>query len=199
MTATMKPSAKPTMKPAMKSPAKPAMKSITNTASAPQTLATPTDLGAEQVRAISECVNILIADTLALYLKTKNFHWHLSGSHFKEYHELFDDQADQLLESVDVLAERVRKLGATTLRSISHVTGLQKIIDDHQEAIDPLEMVQRLLNDNKHMVRSQRAAIKVCDTHGDSPTSNILQTLLDESERRVWFLFETTRDSPVNA
>jgi starvation-inducible DNA-binding protein len=191
MTATMKPSVKPAMKPAMKA--------ITDTASAPQTLATPTDLGAEQVRAISETVNILIADTLALYLKTKNFHWHLSGSHFKEYHELFDDQADQLLESVDVLAERVRKLGATTLRSISHVTGLQQIIDDHQEAIDPLEMVQRLLSDNKHMVRSQRAAIKVCDTHDDSPTSNILQTLLDESERRVWFLFEITRDSPVSA
>jgi starvation-inducible DNA-binding protein len=187
-----------TMKPgSMKPNTKPAMTALAST-SAPQTLATPTDLGAEQVRAISTTVNVLIADTLALYLKTKNFHWHLSGAHFKQFHELFDDQANQLLASVDALAERVRKLGATTLRSVSHISALQQIVDDHREAIDPFEMVHQLLADNKHMVRSQRAAIMVCDTHQDSPTSNILQTLLDESERRVWFLFEITRDAPLN-
>ena len=161
--------------------------------SVPVMLASPTDLSPEQVREVSATVNRLLADNLALYMKTKNFHWHLSGRDFKEYHEMFDEQASEILASVDVLAERVRKLGGTTLRSIAHVSLLQKIEDDDQDFVEPLEMIQRLLKDNQHMARSQRSAIGVCEANQDWPTSNVLQTLLDETERRVWFLFETSQ------
>lgn len=156
-------------------------------------LATPTDLKPEEVQAVAEAVNPLIANTLALYIKTKNFHWHLAGPHFRDYHLLFDEQADTLLASVDVLAERVRKIGGTTLRSISHIGQLQTLSDDNEDYVPPAEMIQRLLADNRDMAKMQRAAIDICDTNRDSPTGNLLQEILDETERRIWFLFEITQ------
>lgn len=157
---------------------------------APTMLATPTDLSAEEVHAISESLNALIADAFALYIKTKNYHWHLYGENFKELHELFDTHAEQLLESIDPLAERVRKLGATTLHSVSQIAKLQQIKDDDEVSVKPLEMVKRLLADNQHMARCQRTAISTCETNSDTVTSDVLQSYLDQTERRVWFLFE---------
>ncbi len=156
-------------------------------------LATPTDLKPAEAQAVTEALNPLIADTLALYVKTKNFHWHLAGSHFRDYHLLFDEQAAALLESVDVLAERVRRIGGTTIRSVSHISALQTLSDDNDEFVSPSEMVHRLLMDNRHMAERQRAAISVCDQNRDSPTSNLLQAILDETERRIWFLFEVNQ------
>lgn len=162
-------------------------------AAAPGPLATPTDLESNEVRAVVEAVNPLIADSLALYVKSKNFHWHVSGPHFRDYHLLFDEQAESLLESVDILAERLRKIGGSTIRSIGHIGSLQTIGDDDEELVPPLEMVRRLLEDNRAMAEHQRAAIEVCDQSRDTPTGNILQEILDQTERRVWFLFEITR------
>jgi starvation-inducible DNA-binding protein len=156
----------------------------------PALLSTPTDLKAEQVQAVTEAVNPLIADTFALYVKTKNFHWHLSGSHFRDYHLLFDEQAEALLDSIDVLAERVRRIGGTTIRGIAHIAQLQTIADDNDEYVPAGEMAQRLLADNLQMAAHQRAAIDVCDQNHDSATSNRLQEILDETERRIWFLYE---------
>jgi starvation-inducible DNA-binding protein len=156
-------------------------------------LATPTDLKPAEVQAITESVNPLIADAIALYVKTKNFHWHLAGSHFRDYHLLFDEQADALIESVDVLAERVRRIGGTTIRSISHIAELQTIFDDNDEFVGAGEMVERLLADNRHIAEKQRAAISVCDQNRDSPTSNLLQEILDQTERRIWFLYEVSQ------
>lgn len=156
-------------------------------------LATPTDLQSEDVRAITEVVNSLIADALALYVKTKNFHWHLSGPRFRDYHLLFDEQAGPLLESVDVLAERVRKIGGTTIRSIGHIGRLQTLEDDDDEFVPTSKMIERLLADNQRMAEQQRAAIEVCDTRGDTPTGNILQEILDQTERRIWFLYELSQ------
>jgi starvation-inducible DNA-binding protein len=160
---------------------------------APQQLATPTDLKPEEVRAVTEAVNPLIADSFALYVKTKNFHWHLVGSHFRDYHLLFDEQAEAIFESVDTMAERVRRVGGTTIRSISHISQLQTIADDNDELVSPGEMVKRLMVDNRHMAGNLRSAIAVCDKSRDSATSNVLQTILDETERRTWFLFEITQ------
>jgi starvation-inducible DNA-binding protein len=160
---------------------------------APPDLATPTDLSRDAVRAVTDAVNPLIADAFALYTKTKNFHWHLAGSHFRDYHLLFDEQADAIFESIDLLAERVRRIGGTTIRSISHISQLQTIADDNDEFVPAGEMVLRLLADNRHMAEMQRAAIGVCDKHKDTPTGNILQEILDQTERRTWFLFEVSR------
>ena len=160
----------------------------------PSRLATATDLRAEERQAISGAVNPLIADALALYVKTKNFHWHLSGSHFRDYHLLFDEQADSILESVDILAERVRRIGGTTIRSISHISQLQTIPDDNEEFVPPEQMIQRLLDDNRHIAGMQRAAIEVCDKNRDTPTGNRLQEILDATEKRVWFLYEISVD-----
>ncbi|WIG59004.1 MAG: DNA protection during starvation protein [Ktedonobacterales bacterium] len=157
---------------------------------APKQLATITDLTPKEAQAITEAVNPLIADALALYIKTKNFHWHLSGSHFRDYHLLFDEQAEQLLGSVDVLAERVRRIGGTTIRSVSHVGQLQTIGDDNDEYVAPGEMIRRLMRDNQHIAEKQRAAIEICEKNRDTVTSNNLQEILDETERRKWFLFE---------
>ncbi len=156
-------------------------------------LATPTDLKPEEVQAVTGAVNPLIADTLALFVKTKNFHWHLSGSHFRDYHLLFDEQAEALMESVDIMAERVRRIGGTTIRSISHIAELQTIFDDNEEFVAPGQMVERLLEDNRHMAEKQRAAIAVCEKNRDTPTANILQDILDQTERRIWFLYEVTQ------
>jgi starvation-inducible DNA-binding protein len=160
---------------------------------APKQLATVTDLTPQEVQAVTEAVNPLIADAFALYVKTKNFHWHLAGSHFRDYHLLFDEQADAILSSIDTLAERVRRIGGTTIRSISHIGQLQTIQDDNDDFVSASEMVKRLLEDNALMAQMQRAAITVCDQHRDSVTSNVLQEILDETERRKWFLFEVAQ------
>ncbi len=153
-------------------------------------LATRTDLTAQETRAITEALNPLIADAFALYVKTKNFHWHLSGSHFREYHLLFDDHADALLASIDILAERVRRVGGTTIRSISHIGELQTIEDDNNEFVAPGEMARRLMEDNAHIAKMQRAAHEVCDKNRDYATASELEVIIDQTERRTWFLFE---------
>jgi starvation-inducible DNA-binding protein len=157
---------------------------------APTPLATKTDLSSQEVKAITEAVNPLVADAFALYVKTKNFHWHLYGSHFRDYHELFDEQAEQILESIDIMAERVRRIGGTTIRSISHISQLQTIEDDNSSKVPAGDMVQILMEDNGQMAKNIRNAIEVCDKNRDSPTSNQLQDILDKTERRKWFLFE---------
>ncbi len=156
-------------------------------------LATPTDLDPEQVAAVTETVNGLIADALALYVKTKNYHWHLAGTHFRDYHLMFDEHADMLLDSVDVLAERVRRIGGTTIRSVGHIGRLQSIADDNDEFVPAAEMLDRLLADNRRIARKQREGIEVCERNEDPPTSNILQDLLDKTEKRIWFLFEAAQ------
>jgi starvation-inducible DNA-binding protein len=160
---------------------------------APAPLATPTDLKPNEVQAVVEAVNPLIADAYALYLKSKNYHWHLASSHFRDYHLLFDEQAAAILASVDPLAERLRRIGGMTIRSISHIGQLQTIADDNDDFVPPVEMVQRLLQDNRHMAESQRAAIEVCEESRDTPTANILQDILDQTEKRIWFLYEVSQ------
>jgi starvation-inducible DNA-binding protein len=157
---------------------------------APRQLATPTDLKPDEIRAVVEAVNPLIADAYALYIKTKNFHWHLSGSHFRDYHLLFDEQADAIFASIDPLAERVRRIGGTTIRSISHINQLQTISDNNDDFVSPEAMIQDLIEDNRHIAEAQRAAIELCEEKRDSPTGNLLQEILDETEKRIWFLFE---------
>jgi starvation-inducible DNA-binding protein len=159
----------------------------------PRQLATPTGLEPEEVREIVEAVNPLIADAFALYIKTKNFHWHLSGSHFREYHLLFDEHADSIFESVDPLAERVRRIGGTTLRSVSHVSELQTIKDDNRDFVPADEMIAELINDNVQIAKKQRVAIEISETRRDTPTSNLLQEILDQTERRIWFLYEVSQ------
>jgi starvation-inducible DNA-binding protein len=156
----------------------------------PAQLATPTDLSKEQTRAITEAVNPLIADAFALYVKYKNFHWHLFGTHFRSYHLMFDEHAEQVLASIDLLAERVRRVGGTTVRSIGHIGQLQSIQDDNNDAVPSFEMVRRLMEDENQIARNQRAAIDVCEENKDSVTSNVLQEILDLTEKRKWFLFE---------
>ncbi|MGO8946383.1 MAG: Dps family protein [Ktedonobacterales bacterium] len=157
---------------------------------APTHLATKTQFTSAESQAVTEALNPLVADLLALYLKTKNFHWHLSGSHFRDYHLLFDEQADQIFAGVDLLAERVRRVGGTTIRSISHVTQLQTIADDNEEFVAPRDMIRRLMDDNVHMARSQRDAHEICERSHDYATASILEILIDEAERRTWFLYE---------
>ena len=157
----------------------------------PAQLATPSDLDEKGRQEIAESLNPLVADAFALYVKTKNFHWHMSGSHYRDYHLLFDEQADQIFAMIDVLAERVRKLGKTTIHSIGHISRLQNVKDDDQDYLEPEKMLQHLMNDNKDYVSRMRAAHKVCEDHGDIATSSILEVFIDETERRTWFLFET--------
>jgi len=160
---------------------------------APSDLATTTDLTQAEVKAITEAVNPLVADAFTLYVKTKNFHWHLYGSHFRDFHLLFDEHADQIFDSIDVMAERVRRIGGTTIRSISHIAQLQTIEDDNDDLVPAGEMIRRLLDDESHTANKIRAAIDVCDKNHDSATSNQLQDILDKTERRKWFLFEISK------
>jgi starvation-inducible DNA-binding protein len=160
----------------------------------PTELATPTDLQHDEAQAVCDAVNPLIADAFALYVKTKNYHWHVTGPHFRDYHLLFDEQAASILSSVDLLAERVRKIGGTTIRSISHIRDLQGIEDDSDEVIPAAEMIRRLIDDNRRMAERQRAAIEVCSRNRDNATESVLEVILDETERRIWFLFEASRD-----
>lgn len=160
------------------------------TTSIPKQLATLTDLPKEAVQAISEAVNPLVADSLTLYVKLKNYHWHLAGPHFRDYHLMFDEMAEQALNSVDKLAERVRRIGGTTLRSIGHVSQLQTISDDNEPYVETRMMLRRLVEDHNQIAQHQRVAIEVCDQHRDSVTSNVLQEILDQTEKRKWFLYE---------
>lgn len=156
-------------------------------------LATPTDLHSEEVGAIAEVVNPVIADAFALYVKTKNYHWHLSGSRFRDYHLLFDEHAEPLFGAIDKLAERMRRIGATTIRSISLISKLQTIKDDNAEFVSAEQMIQTLIDDNRHLAENQRAAIKICEDNRDIATSNILQAVLDETEKHTWFLYEISQ------
>lgn len=160
---------------------------------APKQLATPTDLKPEEVQAVTEAVNPLIADAFALYTKTKNYHWHLASSHFRDYHLLLDEQADAIFGSIDTLAERVRRIGGTTIRSITHISQLQTIEDDNDDFVLPEQMIQRLIDDNRHIAGLQRTAIDICDKNRDTPTGNLLQEILDQTEKRIWFLYEVSQ------
>ena len=153
-------------------------------------LTTPTDLSVEEREAVAAAINPIIADAFALYVKTKNFHWHLSGAHFRDYHLMFDEQAESILGCIDILAERLRKIGCTTLRSIGDISRTQTIQDDDDAFVPAEEMISRLLADNRHVARAVRDAIELTEEKRDSPTSNLLQETLDQTERRIWFLFE---------
>ena len=159
----------------------------------PSPLATQTDLKPEEVQAITEAINPLVADTFALYVKTKNYHWHVAGSHFREYHKLFDNQAEAILESIDMLAERVRRIGGTTIRSIGHISQLQSIQDDNNDYVPAGEMAQRLMEDNKHLAQMQRAAHEICTRNHDVATASVLEMLINKTERRTWYLFEVVQ------
>jgi starvation-inducible DNA-binding protein len=159
-------------------------------------LRTPSRLSVEDRERVIQALNGLTADAIALYLKSKNFHWHLSGRNFRDYHLLFDEQADQIFNTIDVLAERVRKLGGLTIHSIGQVARLTGIKDDDEPYVTPEDMVHRLLEDNSYMADKLAEAIEICDQARDSASSNILQTFLDETERRVWFLFEIEQNTP---
>src|ERR1700746_317455 len=146
--------------------------------------------GAEPARDIAEALNALLADFFALYLKTKNFHWHVSGPHFRDYHLLLDEQADQIYATTDPIAERVRKLGGTTLRSIGHVARLQRVSDNDADFVTPDDMLAELREDNGQLAARMREVHALCDEHGDVATASLLENWIDEAERRVWFLFE---------
>ena len=159
----------------------------------PISLRTPTDLSADAGRDISGALNLLLADMFALYLKTKNFHWHMSGPHFRDYHLLLDEQADQIFATTDSIAERVRKIGGATLRSIGHIARLQRVLDNDAQYVTPLDMLAELRDDNKQLAARLREAHGLCDEGGDVASASLIETWIDEAERRVWFLFETTR------
>ena len=156
-------------------------------------LRTPTSLGAEATRDISGALNALLADLFALYLKTKNFHWHVSGPHFRDYHLLLDEQADQIYATTDPIAERVRKLGGSTLRSIGHIARLQRVLNNDAEYVTPLDMLAELREDNAELADRMREAHNVCDEHHDVASASLLEVWIDEAERRAWFLFEAAR------
>src|SRR5438477_5370608 len=156
-------------------------------------LKTPSDLGSDATRDLSGALNVLLADLFALYLKTKNFHWHVSGPHFRDYHLLLDEQADQIFAITDTVAERVRKLGGNTLRSISQISRLQRIKDNDAEFVSPQDMLAELRDDNLRLISQMRETHSVCDERRDVATASLLEVWIDEAERRVWFLFEATR------
>src|SRR5262249_20638727 len=162
---------------------------------APARLDTPTDLPAEGVREISAALNALIADTFALYVKTKNFHWHVSGPHFRDYHLLLDEQGDQLAGSIDILAERARKVGGTTIRSIGHIAKLQRIKGNDKNYVAAINMFLEIMNYNKAQAQHRRRAKEVGDTHEAVATASLLEIFIDEAEKRCWFLFEASREA----
>ena len=156
-------------------------------------LATPTDLGANATKDITGGLNILGADVLALWMKTKNFHWHVSGPHFRDYHLLLDDQSDQIYAMVDPIAERARKLGGNALRSIGQIKKLQRVLDNDADYVTPQDMLAELREDNKVMAKNMRILHEVCDEHNDVATASLLENWIDETEQRAWFLFEASR------
>src|SRR3954452_25516761 len=162
-------------------------------------LDTPTDLPQEAVDKISGALNTLLADAFALYLKTKNFHWHVSGRHFRDYHLMLDEHSDAIFATTDQLAERVRKLGGVTLRSIGQIGKLQTIKDKNEDYVPPRERLRELMEDNKNVAAAMRKARKLADDHEDSGTTSLRETFIDQTERRTWFLFEASRQEGSNA
>ena len=156
-------------------------------------LTTPSDIDPKAVKDIAGALNAILADVFSLYLKTKNFHWHMSGPHFRDYHLLLDDHADQIFAMTDDIAERVRKLGGTTLRSVGHISRLQRIADNDAEYVTPEDMLSELREDEEALILSMRAAHDLCDDAGDVATTSLLEVWIDQGQRRHWFLFETTR------
>jgi len=159
--------------------------------STPVQLSTPSDLDSNACQAVTQVINPLVADAFALFVKTKNYHWHMSGSHYRDYHLLLDEQATQIFNMIDILAERVRKLGGTTIHSISQISQLQNVKDDNETFVEPKEMIRRLMKDNKEYAARMRAAHQVCDDNNDIATASFLENFIDETERRTWFLYET--------
>ena len=160
-------------------------------------LRTPTDLKAAATKDVAAAMNGILADVFALYLKTKNFHWHMSGPHFRDYHVMLDEQADQIYAMADPIAERIRKLGGTTLRSIGHIARTQRILDNDADYVEPSDMLSELCDDNKTVTARLREAHSVCDEAQDIATASLIENYIDETERRTWFLFEASR--PVDA
>jgi len=156
-------------------------------------LATPSDLDAKAVGDIQGAMNAILADVFALYLKTKNFHWHMSGPHFRDYHRLLDEQADRLFAMTDPIAERIRKVGGRTLYSIGHISRLQRITDNDAHYVEPLDMLAELREDNKTLAARLREVHNVCEEHRDIATASLIEVWIDETERRTWFLFEASR------
>ena len=154
-----------------------------------------TELSAAATKDIAAAMNGILADVFALYLKTKNFHWHLSGPHFRDYHMLLDEHGDQLFAMTDPIAERVRKLGGQTLKSIGQISRIQRVLDNDADYVEPLDMLAELAEDNRAVTARLREAHNVCDEHQDVATSSLIEVWIDESERRTWFLFETTRQN----
>jgi starvation-inducible DNA-binding protein len=159
-------------------------------------LGSPTNLGHDATRDISAALNLLLADVFALYVKTKNFHWHVSGPHFRDYHLMLDEQAEQIFAATDDIAERVRKIGGTTLRSIGEIGRLQRVLDNDSDYVTPLDMLAELRDDNQRLAAHLRETHGLCDEHRDVASASLLETWIDEAERRTWFLFEATRRSP---
>jgi starvation-inducible DNA-binding protein len=157
-------------------------------------LVTRTDLTPKATKEISGAMNGILADVFALYLKTKNFHWHMSGPHFRDYHLMLDEHGDQLYAMTDPIAERIRKLGGTTLRSIGHISRTQRVLDNDADYVQPLDMLAELRDDNKTLASRLREAHNVCDEHRDIATASLIEVWIDETERRTWFLFEASRD-----
>lgn len=162
-----------------------------NKTETPAKLAVPNDLNDKARQQVALSINPLVADAFALYVKTKNFHWHMSGSHFRDYHLLCDEQADQIFAMIDVLAERVRKLGGLTIHSIGQISDLTSIADNDDAFVEPDKMLQILLEDNKEYAARMLAAHKICEDANDVATASFLEVFIDETERRAWFLFET--------
>jgi starvation-inducible DNA-binding protein len=156
-------------------------------------LTTPTDLKSNAVRDVAAALNLVLADVFTLYLKTKNFHWHMSGPHFRDYHLLLDEQSDQIFAMTDPIAERVRKIGGTTLHSIGEIGRLQRLADNDAVYVTPQDMLAELRDDNARLTASMREAHGLCDEHGDVASASLLEVWIDETERRTWFLFESTR------
>jgi starvation-inducible DNA-binding protein len=156
-------------------------------------IATPSDLGSDAVKNISGALNPLLADVFSLYMKTKNFHWHMSGPHFRDYHLLLDEHGDQIFAMTDDIAERVRKIGGATIRSIGHVARLQRLSDNDAEFVDPFDMLAELREDNRMLLASMRGAHDLCDDENDVATTSLLEVWIDQTERRIWFLFEIGR------
>ena len=157
-------------------------------------LDTPSDLEEKGREKVAESLNRLVADSFALYIKTKNYHWHMSGRHFRDYHLLLDEHADQIFATIDPLAERVRKIGANTIRSVAHIAQLQRVKDNDEDFVSAPDMLKDLLAENKKMAKNMRDAHQICDDAEDVASASLLEVYIDETERRTWFLFETTRD-----
>ncbi len=158
-------------------------------------LSTPAPFPSNSVIVLSGALNILLADVFALYLKTKNFHWHMSGPHFRDYHLLLDDQADQIYATSDPIAERVRKIGGMTIRSIGQIARLQRVLDNDADYVTPLDMLAEVRDDNQALAARMKEIHALCDEHGDIATASMLEVWVDEAERRSWFLFEASRRS----